>query len=193
MSKSLWLTKRIYPFTLKILNLDHPDIETIVLDEIDSGVDVYYDTRWKITDAFCQFLIKQQELIRNLSVLVLGAGIGMETLVIGQLCKKIYINDMAPLSLDLCAIQLKKNGIQKFEVLPGRYEDLEYPRVDIVIGCYIIYNKETLKAIKRFLNHCPFPVLLMNENNSAFENLLNTSPNKQFLFRDGGYQCILIE
>ncbi len=194
MPHSLWVPIRIYPYTFHLLNLDHPDIEATILREIKSGVDVYYDRRWDITKAFCQFLIKHPQLVNNLSILVLGAGIGMETLVIGRLCKKIYLNDIAPIALDLCVLQLRKNDIKNYELLPGRYENLEYPIVDIVIGCYIVYNKETLKAMKRFLNRCPHNILLMNEYMPTFERLLKTSQKRiRSLFSEEGHHCILIE
>ena len=194
MSTSLWIPFKIAHLDFQILNLDHPDIERLILDEIEAGVDVYYDRRWTITEAFCHFLVEQPEWVADRSVLVLGAGIGIETLVIGRLCKKIYLNDLAPVALDLCARQLRKNGIDTVERLPGRYEALDCPPVDIVVGCYIVYNPETAKAFKQFLNLCPCPVLLMNEHMSSIHTLLKTtSRSVRSLLAEEPYLCILFE
>jgi predicted nicotinamide N-methyase len=176
MPKSLWIRKYFEDNEFYLLNLDHPDVEISILSEMDSGIDVYYDQRWEVTEAFSRLLNDQKKWIENKKVLVLGAGVGMETIVIGQCCKKIYLNDLALRALDLCAQQLRKNGIHHFELIPGRYETIQIPQVDIVIGCYIIYNQETLRAMKSFLARFPHPVLLMNDPLPAFKKLLKKPP-----------------
>jgi len=194
MSTSLWIPFKIAHFNFQLLNLDHPCIETDILDEIEAGVDVYYDRRWTVTEAFCHFLIEQPEWVADRSVMVLGAGIGIETLVIGRLCKKIYINDLAPTALDLCARQLRKNGMGNVELLPGRYEAIDCPPVDIIVGCYIVYNPDTAKALKQFLNLCPCPILLMNEYMSSLQTLLKTTSRRnRSLLSEEPYLCILFE
>jgi predicted nicotinamide N-methyase len=182
------------PYTLFVLNLDHPEIEAAIIKEIESGVDVYYDRRWEITKDFCQFLIEQPHWVEDRSVLVLGAGIGMETLIIGRLCRKIYLNDRAPVALELCARQLERNGIDRFEVIPGRYEAIPVPPIDIVAGCNIVYNPDTSAAMKRFLNQHNGPVLLMNEPMPGFTKLVKTTTRKtRFVLREDTHSCVLLE
>lgn len=192
--KSIWIEASISNQNFYILDLDHPEIEDAVLSEIDSGIDVYYDRRWDVTEVFCDFLFSHPEKLQDKSVLIIGAGVGMETLVIGNLSKKIYINDMAPIALRLCSKQLKKNGIQGFEVLPGSYEDLEIPQIDMIVGCFLVYNSETLKAMKKFFNACAHPVLLMDESSKYFEALLKTTEkNICTLFSEGIFKCVMFE
>jgi predicted nicotinamide N-methyase len=194
MSHSLWITTRIHPYQFHLLNLDHPQIETTILHEIDAGIDVYYDRRWEITEVFCRFLIEHRELINNLTVLVLGAGIGMESLVIGRLCKKMYLNDLAPIALELCSLQLRKNDITNFELFPGRYETLNFPSVDIIIGCFLVYNAETVKSMKQFLNISSHPTLLMNEPLPPFKKFIQTTHAKTYRFLlKSPFPCVLFE
>jgi predicted nicotinamide N-methyase len=191
MSRSMWTHIKLNNHDFSLLDLDHPEIEALILAEIDSGVDVYYDRRWKVTETFCRFLLREQEWLSNRLVLVIGAGIGMETLIVGRLSKKLYINDHAPIALKLCSKQLRKNGIYGFETLPGSYESLEIPQIDIVVGCYLVYNTETLKTMQRFFDKCSFPILLMNENDSYFQKLIkSTYKNVQALFLTDSSQCI---
>ena len=81
--------------TFQLLNPDHPEIAARVLGDLDAGIAVYYDSRWDLTTQFCRFLLTHPTWIAGRSVLVLGAGIGLETLVIGRLCKTLYLNDRA--------------------------------------------------------------------------------------------------
>ena len=154
MSPPHWISRRIGSNTFQLLNLDHPEVEAAILSEMESGVDVYYDRRWEVTGALCQFLSSRPHWVQDRSVLVIGAGIGMETLVIGHLCHKMYVNDIAPVALELCARQLKRNRIHNFGLLQGPYERLAFPPVDIVVGCFLVYNPETRRAMKRFLDGC---------------------------------------
>ena len=194
MAKSIWTETKINNENYFLLDLDHPEVEDAILSEIDSGVDVYYDRRWGVTEAFCNYLFSHPEKLKDKTVLIIGAGVGMETLAIGRLCKKLYINDMAPIALKLCSDQLKKNGVQDFEVMPGSYVDLEIPQVDMVVGCFLVYNSETLKAMNQFFKVCKNPIMLMDESSKYFEKLVSTT-NKytRVLFSEGIFQCILFE
>lgn len=190
----MWMESKLGPHKYHLLNLDHPRVEAAILDEMEAGVDVYYDRRWDVTEAFCYFLINQPDWITNRSVLVLGAGIGMETVVIGRLAKKLYLNDLAPIALELCGRQLRKNGLNSFELIPGRYEAIEYPPVDIALGCFLIYNPDTAQAMSRFLENCPSPLLLMNEPMPPFQKFLrNAKKPIRYLNEDEAFPCILFQ
>src|SRR5262249_44408146 len=152
--RSVWTMPRTPPprlsstYTLaghrfQLLTPDHPDIAPRVLGDLDAGVAVYCDGRWALTTRFCRFLLAHPTWVTGRSVLVLGAGIGLETLVIGRLCTTLYVNDRAPGALDLCAQQLRQNGISYFTCLCRSYETLDLPPVDLLVGCYLVYNRDT--------------------------------------------------
>lgn len=193
-SGSLWQDMKVGPYAFQVLVLDHPDVEAAIMGEIDAGIDVYYDRRWEVTGAFCSFLLDHPEWLAGRSVMVLGAVLGVESLVIGRLAKRMFINDWAPVALDLCGLQLKKNGIRDYDLLPGRYEELRVPPVDIVVGCFLSYNTETARSMNRFLDLCPFPVFLMNEPLTPFKKFLPTTARRlRTLLADDTGTCILFE
>jgi predicted nicotinamide N-methyase len=188
----LWRNITIANQHFQMLNLDHPRITARIIDDMDAGVEVYYDRRWRVTECFCRFLLADPSWVANRSVLILGAGLGLETLVIGQLCQTLYLNDLAPAALDLCSWQLRRNGITDFSCLLGRYETLPLPSVDLIAGCFLVYNRETATAMRQFLDCCAAPVLLMNDPMPDWYTLMReVSRPRRFLLPPDGNSCIL--
>ena len=119
--------------------------------EMEAGVDVYYDRRWGATAILTNWLGEHRELFEGKKVLALGVGVGEESLLLGKYGKHIWLNDLAPVSLELCAEQMEENGLSNFTSLVGRYEQLDLPQVDLVVGGFLIYNEETCAAMEAFL------------------------------------------
>src|SRR5262252_7787570 len=168
----LWSTYTLAEHRFQLLNLDHPDIAARVLGDIDAGIAVYYDSLWDLTTRFCRFLLAHPAWVAGRSVLVLGAGVGLETLVIGRLCTTLYLNDRAPGALDLCAQQLRQNGITDFTCLCGSYEILDLPPVDLLVGCYLVYNRDTAAAMRQPPARPTPPVLRSNGTLLGWQPLL---------------------
>lgn len=91
--------------------------------------------------------------------------------MIGRLCRQLWVNDVAPVALALCGEQLDANGIA-FTPLPGPLESVDMPPVDLVVGCFIVYNRPTRDAVSTLLASTDIPVLLVNEELEAFRSLL---------------------
>jgi hypothetical protein len=193
-SPRLWSTLSLAGHRFQLLNLDHPQIAACILGDLDAGIAVYYDRRWDLTTRFCRFLLAHPAWVAGRSVLVLGAGIGLETLVIGRLCTRLYLNDRAPGALDLCAQQLRWNGITDFTCLPGSYETLALPPVDLLVGCYLVYNRDTAAAMRQLLARRTPPVLLSNDNLLSWQSLLRETrrPHRPLLPPDD-FPCLLFE
>lgn len=174
-----------------LLDLDQKAVERRIIADMESGVDVYYDRRWEVTDYLTAWLESHHDVYEGKRVLVLGAGVGAETLVLGRLSERIYLNDLSPTALELCAEQLEYNGIREFEILLGRYEQLILPEVDIVVASFLVYNRETLDAMQDFVseNNCQF--ILMNENLKEFKSLLGKFSH-EVLFEEEGATCVLL-
>jgi predicted nicotinamide N-methyase len=172
MAPPRWHTIDLAGHGFQALNLDHPEVAARVMRDMDAGIDVYYDRRWACTFRLCHFLLENPVWVAGRIVLVLGAGIGLETLVIGRLCRTLYINDLAPEALKLCAAQLCQNGIGNFLTVPGRYETLDLPPVDLIVGSFLVYNQGTAAAMRQFLARQTPPVLLVNDNMAPFRKLL---------------------
>ena len=147
-----------------------------------------------LTTRFCRFLLAHPSWVTGQSVLVLGAGIGLETLVIGRLCATLYVNDRAPGALDLCAQQLQRNRIRHFTCLCGSYEALDLPPVDLLVGCYLVYTRDTAAAMRQLLARRTPPVLLCNDNLLSWQALLRETrrPYRALLPPDD-FPCLLFE
>jgi len=186
MEAQLWEDVIIGDDSYALMNLDHPQVEARVRLDMDAGVDVYYDRRWVITGALTTWMVEHLDQIRGKRVLVLGAGIGAETLVLGRHCEHIWINDLAPAALDLCAEQMEQNELQNYTALRGKYEDLELPEVDLVIGSFLIYNKATLAAMRTFLSSHRGDVLLVNERLKEFRQFLKSEAHRVIFDQEDG-------
>ena len=189
----LWHPKQIGSHSFYFLNLDYPEVEKRIMDEMSNGVDVYYDRRWEVTEHLVTWLSQNVVHYHDKKVLVLGAGVGEETLVIGKHAKHIYINDLAPVALRLCGEQLEKNGITNYSTLEGRYEDVLLPEVDLVVASFLVYNKETLTAMRSFMAQQSAKFILMNETLTEYKKFLKETPH-QLLFekKDDGAVCVLL-
>lgn len=194
MPRSIWKTHTFNNNKFNLLDLDHPQVEQDIIKEIDSGVDVYYDRRWGLTQEFCEFLYEIPELFMNKDILIVGAGIGAETVVIGSMAKKLYINDLAPVALNYCAKQLRENNINNFETIPGNYGSMDIPDVDLAVACFCVYTSETMRAMKSFIEKSKSPVMIVNETLTDFVRLLKTvNKKKKPLVSEERFPCYLFE
>lgn len=191
MAQPLWIETEIGNQAFTLLNLDHPEVASQVFGEMEDGIDVYYDCRWGVTHHLVSYLLTEPHWLTEKNALILGAGVGCETLLAARQCRKLYLNDLAPKSLELCAKQLKQNGASNFSMLPGRYEELALPKVDLVLGSFLVYNAETLSAMQAFLQKWDGEMLLMNETLKPFQRLLKSVERPiEVLFEEEGAQCI---
>lgn len=175
----------------RLLDLDQKAVERRVIEDMEAGVDVYYDRRWEITETLTTWLEKNHSSYQGKDILVLGAGVGAETLVLARLAKKIYLNDLSPTAIALCVEQLEENDMQNYETLLGRYEGLELPQVDMVVASFLVYNAETLSAIRLFIKDMQCQFLLMNENLKEFQKLLSELEH-EIVFEVAGAKCVLL-
>lgn len=175
-----WNPIEINGDSYSLINFDHPEIESLVMDEMDTGFDVYYDTRWKITTHFASWLTEHSKLIKNQNILIIGAGAGLETLILAKQAKKIVINDLSPVSLELCKNQLEENGLQNFELCQGDYTQIDLPaECTTAVACFSIYCPATAKAVTDFLGRFDGDVIIANEYLKAFNLFLN-QPGEEY-------------
>jgi predicted nicotinamide N-methyase len=161
---------------------------------MDSGVEVYYDRRWGLTQEFCGFVHEVPELFKDKDIFVAGAGIGAEAVVVGNLAKKLYINDLAPVALDYCARQLLQNGISNFEKIEGSYGEIGIPDVDLTVACFCVYNSPTMKAMKSLIEKCKCPILIVNDPLPAFVRLLKAVKRaRRPVVSEERFPCYLFE
>ncbi len=170
--------------TFSLMNLTHPRVEQEIIAEMKTGVAVYYDQRWEATGILTDWLAKNTDLFRDKKVLILGAGVGAETLILGRHAAQIWINDLSPTSLTLCQEQLVENDITNATSLCGRYEELDLPEVDLVVASFLVYNSDTYRAMSRFMDDHKGQIILVNERLAPFPKLLKERPHKILFEQD---------
>jgi predicted nicotinamide N-methyase len=185
--KVLWQAVHIRDEAYRLLNLDHPSVERRILEEMERGIEVYYDRRWTATDVLADWLVGNRDWLRGRRILVIGAGVGAETLPLARHGSHIWINDLAETALELCAEQLLENGFDNFSSLPGRYEQISLPKVDLVVASFLIYNKETLAAFRALLPTLSADLLLVNERLAPFRKFMADHPHELLFSSEGVY------
>ena len=174
------------------MDLTHPKVEKKIMDEMSVGFDVYYDVRWEITGALTDWLSENLDLFRHKRVLILGAGVGAETLILGRYAKHIWINDLSATTITLCEEQLSENGITNATSLVGRYEQLDLPTVDLVVASFLVYNDDTYQSMSTFMDTHQGEVILVNEPLAPFPKLLSKRPHR-VLFEEGSAIGVLFQ
>lgn len=192
MKTQLWDDTLIGDEQYTLMNLNHTEVDQRVMADMDAGVDVYYDRRWAATGILSNWMVENLDSIRGKRVLVLGAGVGAETLVLGRHCKHVWINDLSPVALELCAEQMDQNGFKNHTTLCGRYEALDLPEVDLVVASFLIYNKETYTAMRAFIANHKGDVILMNERLDPFPKFLEEEAHS-IIFEIDGAVGVLME
>ncbi len=192
MKKNLWKEELVGKDSYQLMNLSHPEVDRRVIAEMEAGVDVYYDRRWGATAILTDWMGENLDLIRHKRILILGAGIGAETLILGRYGKHVWINDLAPVALELCGEQMEKNDLKNFTTLIGCYEDLDLPEVDLVVASFLIYNKETYQAMRSFMKQqqkCD--LILVNERLDPFPKFLSEETHEIVFEKDGAVGVLL--
>lgn len=179
------------------LDLTHPGIEARILEEMASGVEVYYDREWPFTRRFCRLLLERRELVEHRDVLVAGAGVGLEAVVAGRLCRRLWINDRAPEALRLLRWQLRENGVHDVESVPGSFAEIDLPPVDVVLACFVVYDLDTrraARALERRAHAADVPLLLGGEDIGGYLTALLEEVERpvETLSRDGGSRIVRI-
>lgn len=176
--------------TFSLMELDHPRVEEEIIAEMKQGIDVYYDQRWETTGVLTEWLAQNIDLFLGKRVLILGAGIGAETLILGRHAERIWINDLSPTALTLCQEQLHENGIARAASLIGRYEELDLPEVDLVVASFLVYNNDTYQSMSRFMDQHQGEIILVNERLAPFPRLLKERKHR-LLFEKDAAVCAL--
>lgn len=176
--------------SFSLMDLTHPRVERQIIAEMKQGIAVYYDQRWETTGILTEWFAHHIDLFLGKRVLILGAGIGAETLILGRHADHIWINDLSPTALILCQEQLIENGITTATSLPGRYEELDLPEVDLVVASFLVYNNDTYQSMSRFMNRHQGEIILVNERLAPFPRLLKERTHR-FLFEKDAAVCVL--
>ena len=185
----MWIPKSYGDVQVELLNMDETSIEARIIEDMDSGVAVFYDRRWDVTHVLAEWLVEHMEEFQGKKVMVLGAGVGAETLVLAKGASHLWINDLSSVALDLCGEQLEHNGLMNYTKVLGRYEEVEMPKVDLIVASFLVYDRMTLESIRKFFTGRQSRFILMNEHLKEFKAFVGESEVK-ILFEVDGAACI---
>ena len=174
--------------TFALMELKHPQVEQEIIAEMSQGIDVYYDRRWATTGVLTEWFAQNTDLFLGKRVLIIGAGIGAKTLILGRHASHIWINDISPTALTLCQEQLKENGIENATSLVGRYEELDLPEVDLVVARFLVYNDDTYRSMSTYMDQHQGNLILVNERLAPFPKILKEREHR-ILFEKGAAVC----
>ncbi len=165
----------------RVLNLEHPDLERVVMDEMGAGVEVYYDRRWRCGLGLTRWVLENPDWAVGKRVLVLGAGLGVEAAALAALpAAEVWVNDLSPVAVSLCCAQVLANvpGAAVRKVC-GYFEELgfgdgwEFGMPDCAVASFVVYSPETRRAMGKFLDrNRGMRVLLANEAMPDFGKLM---------------------
>lgn len=192
MNRERWYEEQVGGESFQLLNLEHPTVEKQVMAEMATGVDVYYDRRWTATGVLTDWLGENLNVFSNKDILVVGAGVGAEGLLLAKHGRKVYLNDLAPTALELSAEQMKKNELSNYELLLGRYEQLDLPKVDLVVAGFLIYNTDTLASMETFLKGHQGQLILVNERLAPFPKFLKNHEHTIIFEDESGAVGVLL-
>ena len=189
----MWKLYTASTHTFEVLDLEHPKVSADILGDIRAGTEVYYDRRWQASERLCAWLLENPGLLKGKRVLVLGCGVGLESLAACALSAHVHLNDLSPVALRLSAAQLERNGLSNYDLLPGPYEALELPPIDLALGSFLIYNKNTRTAMQTLLAKTSVPVWVCNDTMPAFTKLLKqTGRQVEMLVRWEDAVCLAL-
>jgi len=179
-----WETATFADQEVLLLNLESTSVQQRVIQDMQQGMKVYYDTRWSITAVLAEWLAEHPDLYAGKRVLVLGAGVGEESVILGQRAEQLWVNDLSSVALELCQEQLRENGVDSAITLPGDYSEIELPEVDLIVGSFLVYNPATLSAMREFVCGSLADFLLVNERLSLFMRFLEKERHEVCFERD---------
>lgn len=138
--------------TFRGIDFDHPAVVAVVSAEMEAGVPVYYDRAWGLTRRFCRWLLAHPEEVEGRNVLVAGAGVGMESVVVGSLAAGLRVNDMAAGAIALLRAQLAANDVVLVDAHVGSFADVPLPDgLDLVVACYSVFDEQSAAAMARLI------------------------------------------
>lgn len=112
----------------------------------------YWSKIWPAAIAMSEYLMLHPELLTNKTVLELGAGLGLPSLVASRYASSVICTDHAPEAIDFARLSAEKNGLTNFHAAVLDWNDLpEEIQPDVVLLSDINYEPEAFAALKKLV------------------------------------------
>ena len=167
-------THQFGDFTIRLKRVTNLDelIEQVSDEEFNKDERLpYWAELWPSALGLARFLVDQPELIRRKSVLELGVGLGLTSIVLHKLNpKKLLLTDYEADALKICKENFQLNGLLEPEtkLLDWRHPDLN-ERFDCIVASDVLYEERFFEPLmnmfENFLN--PRGSIILAEPNRA--------------------------
>ena len=191
------LTKKVIPTTTTTEPVFDEDGDLVIEnDDDDEFIDVEHKIQstlsevgfqvWRGSLFMADFVLQYKELFQNKTVLEIGAGTGIASIVVSKHCnpKEIIVTDLEIL-MDTLKKNLQRNNVfenTKLEVLDvNAYESSsifpKLPNVDVILGADVIYSKDITDGIFNLILKYSF-----SSSNDGFDKKLYFAIDKRYVF-----------
>lgn len=125
------------------------------LDPFAEDLCPYFGILWEAAEGLAQYLAENPKLVQNKSVLELGCGLGLPSLVAAHLGGDVLATDFHPDVEEYFMRNCRHSSVQcKYQRLNWREENVE-KKYDVVIGSDVLYEskhpKEVALGLLRFV------------------------------------------
>lgn len=151
---------RTYTFGNRTIRVCLPAAEEVRLEWLEHGPDgsagaaPYWARVWPAAQVLCRFLAADPALYRNRTVLEIGAGLGLPSLLCATEAAAVWCTDLSPQMQPFVQAAAAANGFTHVQV--GRFDwnqDTDYPGADLVLMADLGYDPRSLQGLLRCVNH----------------------------------------
>lgn len=106
---------------------------------------------WPAAKALGTYLIDKQQLLHNKSVLEVGAGLGLPSIIASKFASEVICTDLFSEGLSICKKNAELNGIQNLSIQVFDWNITEIPDTDIIIASDISYDPNQFERLEKLL------------------------------------------
>ena len=151
---------RTYTFGHRDIRVCLPDAEAVRQEWLGHGPDAgtgaapYWARVWPAAQVLCRFLAADPALYRNRTVLEIGAGLGLPSLLCATESQRVWCTDLSPAMQDYVRASAAVNGFTQVQVgCVDWNQDTDYPGADLVLMADLGYDPRSLEGLLRCVNH----------------------------------------
>lgn len=104
---------------------------------------------WPSAKALGAFIVDNKELLKNKTVLEIGAGLGLPSLVAAKFAREVICTDLFPEGLIIAKKNAELNGIQHLHTRVFDWNSEDVPDAELIIGSDISYDPLQFQQLEK--------------------------------------------
>ncbi len=155
----------------------------------------YWAELWPSAIAMSQYLIENNDLLIGKSIIEIGSGLGLPSIVVGEFANNILCTDYIQESLDFAKTNYLLNHSNddniKFEILDWRKSESTNKKYDVVIASDVAYERKAFDDLEKCIHHLSHEntiVLLSEPNRHMAVDFLASLKNQQKIKHSKEYE-----